>query len=300
MKVSLCLLVALFVGTFGSDSDPEVRATPNDVTYYFYTKHNVDAGHSFQSLGSSLPHFEAKKRTFILIHGWMDGYNADVNKFVKSALLEIHDVNIFVVDWSPIAKNLYSTARKSVTNIGQFVGNFVNDLIDTYGISSSEIVLIGHSLGAHIAGNAGSVIKSPVGQIIGLDPAGPGFSLNETGDRLDSSDGQYVQVIHTHGRLLGFSFSSGHVDYYPNGGNVQAGCGLDLAGVCSHARSFQYLAEAITGGKFLATKCDNYSDYQNGKCANNQKAFMGSLVVDQSVVGDYFLDTNKAKPFAQG
>lgn len=281
----LCSLFVFLSCAFGNPvqnlDEVAIRATPDDVTYYLYTPHNVETGHSIQSVGTSLPHFDPKKKTFFIIHGWMDGYQAEVNSYVKTALFNNYDVNIFVVDWSPLAKNLYSTAKNSVTSIGEFVGGFINDLIDTHGVNPSDITLIGHSLGAHVAGNAGSVTKTPVGQIIGLDPAAPGFSVDNTENRLDPTDGKYVQVIHTNGRLLGFGVSIGDVDYYPNGGNVQAGCGLDLGGSCSHARSFQYLAEAINGGKFVATKCDSYSNYQNNKCNNNRKTLMGSLDVDQ-------------------
>ena len=52
--------------------------------------------------------------------------------------------------------------------------------------------------------------------IIGLDPAAPGFSLNDTETRLDTSDADFVDVIHTNsGNLvqdqLSFFEPIGHV-----------------------------------------------------------------------------------------
>ena len=63
----------------------------------------------------------------------------------------------------------------------------------------------------------------------GLDPAGPGFPLNETDTRLDISDADFVDIIHTDsgdltGNELGMEEPIGHIDFYPNGGAIQPGC----------------------------------------------------------------------------
>lgn len=63
----------------------------------------------------------------------------------------------------------------------------------------------------------------------GLDPAGPFFPLNDTSSRLDTSDAEFVDVIHTDsgdlgGNELGMEEPIGHVDFYPNGGADQPGC----------------------------------------------------------------------------
>lgn len=61
---------------------------------------------------------------------------------------------------------------------------------------------------------------------IGLDPAGPGFEyVALRSDRLDATDAEFVDVIHTAANTLGYSKPIGHADYYPNGGkNPQPGC----------------------------------------------------------------------------
>jgi hypothetical protein len=63
----------------------------------------------------------------------------------------------------------------------------------------------------------------------GLDPAGPLFTLNDTDARLDTTDGEFVDIIHTNGGTLlhdqqGFLPPIGHIDFYPNGGQFQPGC----------------------------------------------------------------------------
>lgn len=63
----------------------------------------------------------------------------------------------------------------------------------------------------------------------GLDPAGPLFETQDPRSRLDSTDAQFVDVIHSNGENLilgglGSWQPLGHVDFYPNGGRMQKGC----------------------------------------------------------------------------
>lgn len=69
-------------------------------------------------------------------------------------------------------------------------------------------------------------IHSVIDWVQGLDPAFPGYSLENTADRLDVTDAKFVDIMHTNsGTLLtgGLSFLSpiGHVDFWPNGGETQ-------------------------------------------------------------------------------
>ena len=65
----------------------------------------------------------------------------------------------------------------------------------------------------------------------GLDPAYPLYSMENTEQRLDTSDAEFVDVIHTNsGTLLHESLSFpqaiGHIDFFANGGHSQPGCGI--------------------------------------------------------------------------
>ena len=65
--------------------------------------------------------------------------------------------------------------------------------------------------------------------IIALDPAGPLFESSDYRARIDKTDAQFVDVIHSNGDNfllgnLGMALPCGHVDYYPNGGKQQPGC----------------------------------------------------------------------------
>lgn len=58
----------------------------------------------------------------------------------------------------------------------------------------------------------------------GLDPAGPLFSATDPAVRLDPTDAQFVDVIHTDANRWGTFQALGHIDFYPNGGLDQLGC----------------------------------------------------------------------------
>ena len=60
----------------------------------------------------------------------------------------------------------------------------------------SDMHLIGHSLGAHVAGYAGENVHG-LGRITGLDPAGLNYENQSARFRLDYTDAQFVDVIHT-------------------------------------------------------------------------------------------------------
>ena len=63
-------------------------------------------------------------------------------------------------------------------------------------------------------------------RITGLDPAGPAFELARKEVRIDKSDANFVDIIHTNGGnendgFLGMNNAVGHADFFPNGGHTQ-------------------------------------------------------------------------------
>lgn len=66
-----------------------------------------------------------------------------------------------------------------------------------------------------------------------MDPAEPHFAKAQPPVRLDRSAANYVDVIHTDASAfirggLGIIEPIGHVDYFPNGGTDQPGCGKSV------------------------------------------------------------------------
>lgn len=59
---------------------------------------------------------------------------------------------------------------------------------------------------------------------LGLDPALPLFITASSENKLDASDAEFVDVIHTNALVQGKIERCGHVDFYMNGGILQPGC----------------------------------------------------------------------------
>lgn len=58
-----------------------------------------------------------------------------------------------------------------------------------------------------------------------LDPAMPSFDHAAIDGRLDTTDANFVDVIHSCAGTLGIKKPIGHVDFYPNNGEaIQPGC----------------------------------------------------------------------------
>ena len=77
----------------------------------------------------------------------------------------------------------------------------------------------------------------------GLDPAGPAFELVNSiaHNSLDTSDAEFVDVIHTAGGAAGFYEALGHADFYPNGGTpIQPGC-ADASSISELAASCKFI-----------------------------------------------------------
>lgn len=129
--------------------------------------------------------------------------------------------------------------------VGEKIAEFLATLYKREVVKDlSQVHLIGSSLGAHVAGISGHVLKtdfgleSKIGRITGmneyehfpwemnahgvlftaLDPAGLFYRGRKAVDeKLDKEDAEFVDVIHTNMGQLGLNEVMGHVDMFPNG-----------------------------------------------------------------------------------
>ena len=75
--------------------------------------------------------------------------------------LSREDVNVITVDWTALSSGLNypGIALNNVPAAGDYVGAFIDYLIEE-GTPISSFHLIGWSLGAHVAGNAGEAVTA--------------------------------------------------------------------------------------------------------------------------------------------
>ncbi|XP_057658586.1 pancreatic lipase-related protein 2-like [Diorhabda carinulata] len=279
---------------------PTHLRSSTDIIYHFYCQLHPSNTFDININNVDLlkySNFSAKKNTLFIIHGWKNNNESSVNHKIREKILHYHDINVVVVDWSKMAGGSYLSAKNSVTRVGKYVADFILKLKELFGLKLSKVKFVGHSLGAHICGNAGAALGGKVDRILGLDPAGPLFTMKNKDNRLDASDARFVQVIHT-STPLGFGEPVGDADYFPNGGSSQPGCGWDLIGTCAHSRAYALYAESLGSEGFISRRCKSFDEYKKGRCENTQKSVMGGFELDYKANGTYYLRTNGHSPYA--
>ncbi|XP_028585975.2 pancreatic lipase-related protein 2-like [Podarcis muralis] len=279
-------------------------------------------------------YFSPLRKTRFVIHGFTSTGKYGWVVEMCLLLVKVENINCIAVDWEDGAKCTYFTAASNIRVLGAVTAYLINTLAKVYHYCPSKIHLIGHSLGAHTAGEVGRRLRSigrqfsGIGRITGLDPAGIGFEGFPDMVRLDPSDAQFVDVIHTNaGKFptIGFGMfnATGDLDFYPNGGRVMPGCddknttlvetdfeGFDTemegVGNCHHSRSHEYYRYSILfPGGFVAYPCESYESFQEGNCfpcpregcpmmGHYADRFHNKLRNNNP---KYFLDTAPKKPF---
>ncbi|XP_027015120.2 lipoprotein lipase isoform X2 [Tachysurus fulvidraco] len=271
--------------------------------------------------------FNNTAKTFLVIHGWtVSGlFESWVAKLVAALYDREKGANVVVVDWLDIAQNHYGVAAHKTQEVGQEVGRFIDWIEETTNIPLEKIHLIGYSLGAHVAGIAGSSATKKVGRITGLDPAGPDFEGVHAHRRLSPDDAHFVDVLHTFsGGTLGLSIGIeqpvGHVDIYPNGGSFQPGCNVrgalkSLASYgllamnnvikCEQERSVLLFIDSIINGAEAskAYSCGSSAMFERGVCLRCHKNRCNTVGYDTRSVHKprsmkMFTKTRASMPFS--
>lgn len=219
----------------------------------------------------------------------------------REAYLSRGEFNVISVDWSLGAKDNYLFVRMNVPSVGAVVASFIDFLHENARLRLSDVTIIGHSLGAHVAGTAGKrITNGTIGNIVGLDPALPLFPISQTSERLDVKDAHYVQIVTTDGWFYGYGEPIGDASFYVNWGNDQPGCDDDDG--CSHSRAVDYFAESVRLPQTLfGTKCSAYSSIVQKICPPKGKSQqLGGEPLNTAAKGVYYLKTNANAPWGQG
>ncbi|XP_011182031.1 uncharacterized protein Pnliprp1_0 [Zeugodacus cucurbitae] len=210
---------------------------------------------------------------------------------MKTALMAVEDCIVICVDWENGATfPNYVRAAANTRLVGKQLAMLLQNLKEYKGLNLTRTHIIGFSLGAHVSGFAGAELPG-LARITGLDPAGPLFEAQHPKVRLDNSDAEFVDVIHSNGENLilgglGSWQPMGHVDFYPNGGRVQTGCSNLFVGavtdfiwsaqtadeeegrsLCNHRRAYKFFIDSVAPRcMFPAYPCNSYDDFIKGEC----------------------------------
>jgi pimeloyl-ACP methyl ester carboxylesterase len=248
----------------------------------------------FESIRDS--RFNPDLSTKIIIHGWTHGKDVPWVVEMREVMASKNLWNIIVVDWAPLSHAIYTEARIHTAVVARQLTYFCVFLAKSTGTRMSSVHMIGHSMGAQIAAFAGHQLQlegnEKVDRISGLDPAAPLYEwphIESLDEVLDPGDASFVDVIHTNGKHLGVIFPSGHVDYYPNGGQHQPGCGF---WVCSHMRSCEFWTASVKKPDlFKAYSFQSWDEYLAGNVNGLVAVPMGIAANPTIPHGSYFLET---------
>ncbi|XP_034097571.1 phospholipase A1 [Drosophila albomicans] len=289
-----------FIKKIAHNLNPFANAN-HRMLFYLFRRSSPDCGRQLDfsnkrrwrraGFNSSLP-------TRIIIHGWMSQSRGSFNRDVKNAYLKRGDFNVIVVDWSASSANInYFSVVKLIEEFGAQLVQFTRELNRRFGASYDDMYLIGHSLGAQIAGAAGKRLKpEQYNTIFALDPAGPKFRHRSAEFRIDPTDAKYVESMHTSGNF-GFLRPTGAATFYPNYGLYQSKC-FYLG--CSHIRAYQMFAESINSPEgFWGTPCTR--DNGDWQCDQSQRqAYQMGGEPSVQKAGIYYVKTSSSDPFALG
>lgn len=188
------------------------------------------------------------------------------------------------------------TALKHTRKVAEHIVDFVK-VLEKNGADISKMSIVGHSLGGQTAGFVGAGLDGKLAAIFGLDPAGPAFSFpfnDSPASRLDPTDAQYVQCVHTARLTLGVNYKCGHGDFYPDGGYITSGC---YGPICAHLRAVQLFKSALDRTHvFMGTHCvdDSTAILYRYQCSTIRDV-LG--IYTNKIMGSFYLATAPYEPY---
>ncbi|KAL3268122.1 hypothetical protein HHI36_007249 [Cryptolaemus montrouzieri] len=269
--------------------------------------------------------FQKGEDVIIAIHDFTsNGYSGWI-KHLGSAVLAKYPMNLISVDWEAGAEPPFDQAIANARVVALEIIVFINVLL-SMGTPKDDIQLVGHGVGAHIAGYVGQEIVG-LKKISGLDPTGPRFQYMPEVVRLHPECARYVEILHTdyfQDLSQGTEEYLGHADFFINNANKQPGChevkhhsilklgrqellpGQILPG-CSHKRAFKYFIESIENRDciFVGVQCPSYKEFVKGQCTNCMSDTDEDICITFGLSSkhnitfnqSYYLDTASESPF---
>ena len=256
------------------------------------------AENTFSTYAYSYGSFDKNLPTYVITHGFTDGFqNGDISQWqwgkeMARTVKNNYDGNVILFDWHEGAGKSVTTDYRNAAHNTIEAGRQLAELLNRLNVNPNTTNLIGHSLGAHVSGNAGYYYqqntKHNINTIVGLDPAGPLFEETSwrTNERLDPSDAQRVVALHTT-QALGYNYNLGHLDLYINWSDLrQPGhpSSPDPAGQYNHSYAYMLYTDLLQGTEFKQSNGNSVGSWLDVEDLHNNV-----------VNGEVYVDTDLGK-----
>ncbi|CAH3897926.1 unnamed protein product [Pieris brassicae] len=269
----------------------------SETEVYFYDfANNFNISYGINNAAGAITNFynlDTTREIKFFVPGYKSHISKNAPELIRQVFKDIPNIYLIIIDHS-----FYTSSRggnrksyERSVNYSFYLGKAIGRLLAEFrqfGFPSQNIHCIGHSLGSHILGYAGTTYfertSERVRRITGIDPAGPCFSNSLIEEQLHSGAADYVEVFHCNAGGLGTTSVLADVDFFLNDGRVQPHCTVGLipgygesdAARCSHKACVKYWTYTVNHpGSFLSWACNSYKDFKNGKCSGNEVAIAG-------------------------
>ncbi|XP_034471965.1 pancreatic triacylglycerol lipase [Drosophila innubila] len=279
---------------------------PNqNVTFWLYTNATKDAPVQLNPVDPNPWDFQPPRPLKIILHGYTGHRDFAPNDHIRPVLLDNEDVYVISIDYGPLVRYpCYVQAVQNLPLVSMCLGQLINNLVERAIVQHEAIHIIGFSLGGQLAGQTANHLKRKLKRITGLDPAKPLFILGSDTRRLDATDAEFVDVVHTDTLGRGMLRPMGHVDFYPNFGALQPGCmeeNPNDPGSCNHERAARFYAESINSTLgFWGRQCSSWLIHLFGLCSTRAPHALMGYHVTEDIRGAYFLKTRSEPSYALG
>ncbi|XP_049868437.1 lipase member I-like [Pectinophora gossypiella] len=301
-KILLCLAVIFLAcyTCYGTDLGTKDSGWGQLNQYYVYSRDNTFVPKRiYPTLESAdVDARDFRSKVVILVHDHGQSHASSFDATIRYALLAAEDVTIIVVDWSVVAGWQYWNSVFRADSVALNIAELIRVLLVHNRVTYANLHMIGFGLGAHVVAFAARQIDGGVvARITGLNPSvlqGAFFH-----DYLKRGDAVYVEVIHTDGDGIGMGTPIGNVDFFPNGGTLQPGCGhRTIDNECNHRRAYELFAASIHGVSLIGQRCPQNVEISSGNCRGYDLA-MGENVLIKYGSGSFYVDTSNITSFEQ-
>lgn len=265
--------------------------------------------------------FDESKETRILIHGIKSNIYSPFYNITSIKYFQKNIYNVITVNWLELSQSssYFSSYLQCFDKIALKVVQFLTFLKEYKNLDFAKVTCVGHSIGAHISGEIGRLLKARdktyvLGNIVGLDPAGlffnePGkmikdfFKRNDYKERLGKGDANFVVCYFTNRYIYGASYNPVcdlNIDF--DSGAVQKYCLSDLLELftCSHGAAIEYFIESLNDQFcFKAVpKPIPFDSYIFGITSSSSLIYVGEPVEQmRRARGDYVCVTSFPSPY---